>query len=459
MRMSKIKNCVIIMLVIAAVYQTGMLWLEESAGRNIFYYVFEKFTDISSGYDGDVIAIEPSDVIVGFGDKKYSKSYKDENNEIQKLTNTLIKKSFKEAEFTKKSDINWKKILDSKVVVYEFPFIVASGEYVKGFQIRGTSSISNLTGFNNIAIVPSKTQGDKVNINFINTESNECYNYVMEVDDVSRKLYDSIDSVKSQDSNGLFYISTKQSEFNIFKNNVFIPQLPQNQYVYNILTYTNPYENNDEVNQALLEVSIEPLFSNYASKQSNFTDGVYTFSNKDTVVKYYENGVLEYYNYNTENQSQQTLATAYTVSQNFLKKNIGLSTDLVLKNVDLKSQGLVFYFDYAINDIGISMSENMKEETGMDYAAEVVVSDNTVKRFRRLAYNFDVNSDITSSIDVDFSTALSNVMLRLSVGTTSAEIEQMSLEYVMNIDGTAKLQWLVNTEGSVYTVDSYIKEQ
>ena len=62
----------------------------------------------------------------------------------------------------------------------------------------------------------------------------------MEVDDVSRKLYDSIDSVKSQESNGLFYISTKQSEFNIFKNNVFIPQLPQNQYVYNILTYTNP---------------------------------------------------------------------------------------------------------------------------------------------------------------------------------------------------------------------------
>ena len=35
----------------------------------------------------------------------------------------------------------------------------------------------------------------------------------------------------------------------------------------------------------------------------------------------------------------------------------------------------------------------------------------------------------------------------------------MTLEYVMNIDGTAKLQWLVNTEGSVYTVDSYIKEQ
>ena len=69
------------------------------------------------------------------------------------------------------------------------------------------------------------------------------------------------------------------------------------------------------------------------------------------------------------------------------------------------------------------MSEDMKEETGMDYAAEVVVSDNTVKRFRRLAYNFDVNSDITSSIDVDFSTALSNVMLRLSVETTSAEIE------------------------------------
>ena len=89
----------------------------------------------------------------------------------------------------------------------------------------------------------------------------------------------------------------------------------------------------------------------------------------------------------------------------------------------------------------------------------LVVSDNTVKRFRRLAYNFDVNSDITSSIDVDFSTALSNVMLRLSVGTSSAEIEQMSLEYVMNIDGTAKLQWLVNTEGSVYTVDSYIEEK
>ena len=55
MKVYKITNFVVVLLVIAAVYQTGQLWLEGTTGYNFFYALAENFSDPRRQADGNVL--------------------------------------------------------------------------------------------------------------------------------------------------------------------------------------------------------------------------------------------------------------------------------------------------------------------------------------------------------------------------------------------------------------------
>ena len=80
------------------------------------------------------------------------------------------------------------------------------------------------------------------------------------------------------------------------------------------------------------ETNANNFLGNYiAASEINDVNGIYTISSDDLVVKYYENGVLEYYNYDVDGSSaEQTLAEAYTISSEFIKKDTGITNDLYL---------------------------------------------------------------------------------------------------------------------------------
>ena len=95
---------------------------------------------------------------------------------------------------------------------------------------------------------------------------------------------------------------------------------------------TNSFEKDGATDVSAIETNANNFLGNYiAASEINDVNGIYTISSDDLVVKYYENGVLEYYNYDVDGSSaEQTLAEAYTISSEFIKKDTGITNDLYL---------------------------------------------------------------------------------------------------------------------------------
>ena len=117
---------------------------------------------------------------------------------------------------------------------------------------------------------------------------------------------------------------------------------------------------------------------------------------------------------------------AYTISSEFIKKDTGITNDLYLSGAETRSDGLVFYYDYAVDNIPIVISEKTAEETGMSHAVEVVVSNKNVKRYKRITYKYSLNDEYTDEMNIDIISAWDLYLIHIyhvayAHGETAAE--------------------------------------
>ena len=74
MKLYKITNFVIVLLVITAIYQTGELWLQGTSGHNFFYSLMDSFNSDKEKADGDVLLA--TRYAVGEGEGTFSVYYR-----------------------------------------------------------------------------------------------------------------------------------------------------------------------------------------------------------------------------------------------------------------------------------------------------------------------------------------------------------------------------------------------
>ena len=462
MKINGIKNLVLIVLVMAALYQTGTLWLGDAKSHNVFYYFMDTFVNRYRGSSEDISIIKPSDVVLGYGNKKYSKLLTGDRKEtLIEETEGVINKVLSEGKFDETKAIDWNEYLETKSLLLQFSFNVSFAEYYKGFNIKSINELSTSSKFfDYIALVPSNTTGGDIKLYFIDSEKGEAYLYKLNNVNKAQEVYSYIS--KMQDSEeGLLYISTIQSGFNVFKNNVFVPQWAGEGFLYKYAEKINPYEYNGAVDIAVAENMISGFFNNTSVVQkSNNTPMGFMFSNENTVVKYFMTGILEYYNYETSfSKEEQTLATAYSVSNEFLKKDKSLNTEVSLSGIELSSEGLIFYYDYALDNFPMILSNSLKEKLNMQHAIEIIVSDNSVKKYRRYAYNFVLNTkEEKRNVDVDFSAALSEAIRERNSKDTVTEVLNIDLLYYIEDSDNVFLKWITNIENNNFITDSKKEE-
>ncbi|MEI3506254.1 MAG: hypothetical protein V8Q32_01835 [Anaerotignum faecicola] len=75
MKVYRITNFIIVALVIAAIYQTGELWLEGTSGHNFFYALAKQLSFGKEEADGDVLLA--TRYAVGEGEGTFSVYYPD----------------------------------------------------------------------------------------------------------------------------------------------------------------------------------------------------------------------------------------------------------------------------------------------------------------------------------------------------------------------------------------------
>ena len=220
---------------------------------------------------------------------------------------------------------------------------------------------------------------------------------------------------------------------------------------------TNSFEKDGATDVSVIETNANNFLGNYiAASEINDVNGIYTISSDDLVVKYYENGVLEYYNYDVDGSSaEQTLAEAYTISSEFIKKDTGITNDLYLSGAETRSDGLVFYYDYAVDNIPIVISEKTAEETGMSHAVEVVVSNKNVKRYKRITYKYSLNDEYTDEMNIDIISAWDNAIMNYTGNDTITSINDMYIGYYDDDSDKLGICWFTELNNKLIVGDTY----
>ncbi len=451
MNINKMKSFVIIILVITAVYQTGLLWLEDTASHNFFYTVF------GLGGQKQITAEEntfllPSKFVIGSGNRKYAVAYASdiEKEAILSEGDNLLQEILMQGTAdTATQKINWEAILEEKCLLLEYHFSIPVVEYFQNYSKK--LLIPSLKSFNCIAFVPSKTSNGMTNVYFIDTNLEQSWRVTMEKSRFAPTLYAMLEAKE----NNLAYVSTKQSGFNLFRDSVFVPQWKEKSLPYRSIMEINPFMQDGSINRYYLENSVDSFFKNLESDWNRVDEaGTFVFSDETVVVRYYPKGILEYYSYERYNTEAATdIATGYKMCKNFMNNDVSLETDVYLSGIEINRNETIYYFDYTVDNYPILFSEAIQKEFEMPHAIEFSIRGNSVRKYKRYAHNFKAVDSKDKEISVEFLEALDQAIEQYQINHENAEVkevEDMYLAYFVEPNFTVTMKWITELYNELY---------
>ena len=448
----RLKNLVILVLVFSACIQTGRLWLGEEAGRAFFYFLEDAFDQTDSeGPEGSVIA--PSRIVTGAGNKRFAAvSHGEDTQEVEALAYRFLEEVAQSGSFAVTESADWAAYLAGRVLVLEYPFAIAMSEYVKGFSGRGQALSGRVDTFETLVILPARLGEGESRVYFLSADL--AVGFTLPGSEASEALYEALGSFAP--ANRLSYISAQQNGLYLFPDDAFLPQWQAGSWEYAVVEKVNPFVADAGGD---MTAPLEGFFDNISTTTRHLDPdtGAYVVSDSDRVVKYYPAGVLEYYNYESVKESEQTLATAYTTAIAFLAgKDVSLNGNYVLVDAELKSDGLTLYFDYTVNGLPLYLSEALKSDLGLSHALEVVVQNNVVRKYKKLAYYFSLSEAETDAVETDFLWALDETVAAFAPDEATTQVQDIGLGYLADTDGRCYLKWFVSLDGQQVLQD--IKE-
>jgi len=147
------KNIALALLLIAAIYQTGTLWLENYSGHNFFYYL-SSFGRSASGENITAEALDAEYITVGYGNKMFGVLYGEKGNEIKKCADDVIKQTVDKSVITGSEEIELSEIIDKKSVIFDMPFESAVSDYLNALNADVTGQNVYGCRFDSVVVVP-----------------------------------------------------------------------------------------------------------------------------------------------------------------------------------------------------------------------------------------------------------------------------------------------------------------
>jgi hypothetical protein len=435
------KNFIIAFLMILAIYQTAELWFGGFSSHNFFSF-FDKSATLKQDTD---INYELERIIVNSGDNKmlcrandiYESSYKEN-------TDAAITKVLRKGEIVSEGSVDWKKILQSKCIVYEYANHFGKEELEAFFGISNGNT-DKVKSFNCV-VLSDESGGARVTI--ANSDTHWGLEILADQNTASGSVSKIVDKF-SDSGKGLYYISSEQNGFDIFNDNIFIPRWDGSSVSYTTLNSSLQYVGDED--KSALESEVNLFFDNPAGKWSTNVNNILNYSDESTVVKYYPNGVMEYSNYSTGSQdSSNDFVTNYKACQQMLDGDAGIENEFSLRDYALEGGQYTMYFGYNVENLPVAMSDELKSETGMSDYIEITASYGRVSKYRRYCVVYTADGGKTSAADTDFLAAVDNVYNELDTAETTV-VDELKLSYID--DGKSKdvsLWWMIETGGKTY---------
>lgn len=456
MKVNRITNYIIVALVLAAIYQTQELWLAKATSHNFFHAIFSSIDQRTATQLGDH-ALMDTKYAIGDGTSNFTLYYPDQSGSSDALeaANQVLQEILSEniGKSTALIEADWQTMLQKSCMVVQYDFMIPMDDYLA--NIRSLKNGQPLQSFDCIILSPGKYTGEESIAYLVNTHENTAVCYEAEKSKSAPMLFELL----TRHENDMVYISTGQKTGSaVLRHNLFLPQFARMPYHYPVIEQQAAFEENNALSRTLLENTAEHFFANFSVDWSSRDEkGNFIFSDSSVVLKYYpSNRVLEYYNYdNYGNDSQQvSLLDGYQICSQFLKNDTSLQTSIFLSAIAENGNERIYYFDYAVDNLPVMLSDETKTAIDMPHAIAVTVQNHSVKKYRRYAVNFHT-TQWTEEIQVPFIDALDQAN-RLYQQTISpreiAEVQNISLAYDATQPSHISLKWFVTLYDECFAI-------
>ncbi|MDR2650497.1 MAG: hypothetical protein LBB94_12400, partial [Clostridiales bacterium] len=314
--MSRVKTGLILLLTGLAIYLTSQLWFANISSRNFFYSFFTR-SEVRNSND-DKIFVWPYRIITNYGNNVFTIQYTGiKINRIRELCDDIIVSVLKEGEHLETREIKYAEILGAPGYIYEYAFHMPTSVFASAFGKSGfTDKLECITS---IILLPPDAKRS-VTIVWLLDEKN------MLMSGYSTKS--ALSPVASLDEfyQDILYESSALSLYDdLSDKNTFIAKHMDSGYSYPAVAVINPYAEG-ELLKGAIEQHINIFFENPAAKLFFMGDNnVYTFVDANTVVKYFQNDVLDYSNYRA-GSGEISVLNSFGAALNFIM------SDFLIKN-------------------------------------------------------------------------------------------------------------------------------
>lgn len=387
------KSFIIIGLAALAVYQVSRLWLVELMDGNFFFYLQARFPQAVP--DGQSSFTRPYRIVSGGGSERlFGIRYSGIGGSEEWIYGeNAIRAILQSGSFDGETEFS--SILEPPILIYEYAFDMCAETFARALGRRNADLLTDagIETFRAIAIRPPDPQTPLLTAYFIS--DTRAWRFTMPLS-VPRQTDEFAFQVRSANPAVLHFIATPDG---------FLPQIPPGGFIYNRVATENPFRDP----QGLFRIThirrqVEPFFDNPSVIIPSARE-VYTFTTRNTMIRYLENAVLEYTSFRTFGRTAQgNFMDDFSAALAFIASDPHVTNEVFLQNHEPRGRGHIFYFNYVIDNRPLVLTEEWS--TGANCTApllspiEITVEYGRVTRYRRLAYTFTIAEPARINPDV-----------------------------------------------------------
>jgi hypothetical protein len=355
------KGLIIVALAALALFQTSQLWIVNITNRSFFLY--SNRSGMASGVSG---IVRPFRLVSGLGDGLFTMRHSELGGSDTVLYgDAVFTELLANGYFLGESPLSYDFLTDSPVYLFEYAFTMPADIFARAYGMRPAVLTSRgVYAFNAAVILPPASENGYTHIIF--TGEDTMWEYRVNVTG-------GYEAEPRNDDAGLY---TWNDGFSILRPNIVPPFVKR-----------NPYEN--DFGEKLLDPiksRVSHFFDNPATiKDVIGADGVYTFRNINTVVRYYDWDVLTYASYRPVlGEPNYDLLANYAAAVAFIKSDTLVINEVYLAGYTMDGDRCTFWFNYIAGGLPLVLSDWDEPHI------EVVTERGTVIKYKKLVYQYRV---------------------------------------------------------------------
>jgi len=384
-----VKSLVIVFLGVLMVYQTGVLWFGNIAGRNFLLDFFAAESAIE-GIEGLVV---PKRIVVDVGGAVFLVHYNgifDENYYTEFVMEMF--EQLENADFVERHE--------NFYTLSEFLNRGIIFEYAIPMEIEWLAAAAGIE-----MLVQIDEPIDKIIVSadgmqvFLVTEE---YNYEFSMDlDVA---------IFGENFGERYFLAEPTGDI----RTDIIPWLGgvlQRERPFYGVTVTNPYATPQGwVSLNFVQQQIAKFFSNPIAIRARGGDEVWIYMDTNAVLRYYYTHIIDFINYRQVDGTPSSFLRDYAVAVQFLEQDHLLTNRLYLANFQENESERIFYFNFILDNTTLPIPQGWPTTEPLNYPITITTEHARIVRYRKIALNFHSNEQLTLNSHSDLQTFISNLL-------------------------------------------------